>query len=257
MYMGVTIFISCVWLLLIVLLTIFWTRFRGHPKEVFNPVVSWTRAGIVFCSCFIISWASGTMEKVLTSPLATPEQLADPAWIAWTLGCFLLIVVAYWIIWARWTPVFDRKRYLLSQVLFGLVWGASIGQIFLLIWHFAGIFGLPLWGRWIVTYILLSTHGLWMDLYWDVYVLPEHDTPWSLKWKVICSHVPNMLACLTYLALYDNQAIFIMLQALALTGAAVSMRVPPFWVKGYIHPPRTAPGLFGLPHAVGYVSEEK
>ena len=79
--MGVTVFIGCVWLLLVVLLTIYWTRFRGHPKEVFNPLVSWTRAGIVFCSCFIISWATGTMEKVLSRPLATPEQLKDPAWI--------------------------------------------------------------------------------------------------------------------------------------------------------------------------------
>jgi hypothetical protein len=66
-----------------------------------------------------------------------------------------------------------------------------------------------------------------------------------------------MLFCLTYLAIYDNQAIFLMLQTLALTGAAASMRVPPFWVKDYIRPPRTAPGLFGLPHAVGYVPEEK
>jgi hypothetical protein len=98
------------------------------------------------------------------------------------------------------------------------MWGVSIGQIFLVLWHFAGIFSFPVWGRWIVAYLLMSTHGLWMDLYWDVYVLPELDTPWSLKWKVICSHIPNMLLCLTYLAIYDNQVIFIMLQALALPG---------------------------------------
>jgi hypothetical protein len=97
-------------------------------------------------------------------------------------GCFVLIIVAYWVIWARWTPIFDRKRYLAPQVIFGLMWGVSIGQIFLVLWHFAGI----------------ST-----------------------------------------------------------AGAAVSMRVPPFWVKDYIHAPRTAPGLFGIPHAVGYVPEEK
>ena len=30
------------------------------------------------------------------------------------------------------------------------------------------------------------------------------------------------------------------------SGAAVSMRVPPFWVKGYIHQPRTAPGFSPL-----------
>ena len=95
-----------------------------------------------------------------------------------------------------------------------------------------------------------------MVLYWDVYVLPELDTPWSLKWKVICSHIPNMLLCLTYLAIYDDQGIF-NFAGISTAGAAVSMRVPPFWVKDYIHAPRTAPGLFGLPHAVGYVPEEK
>ncbi len=254
--MGVNIFIICVAVLLLILLIVYRTRFWGHPKEILNPKVSWIRAGVVFCICFIISWATGTMKKVLAQPLVTARQLEDPAWLAWTAGCFVLIFVAYWIVWARWTVIFDRKRYVIPQAIFGMLWGASIAQIFLVIWHFAGIFGFPVWGRWLAAFLMMSTHGLWMDLYWDVYVLPEHDTPWSLKWKVICSHIPNMAACLTYLALYGNQAVFIVLQAFALTGAAVSMRVPPFWVKDYIHPPRTGPGLFGLPHAVGHVEAE-
>jgi len=240
-------------LLMLVLLVLYRIKYWGHPKETYNPRVSWTRAWIVFCACFIISWATGTLENLLSTPLVTQEQLKNSAWITWTAGCFVLILVAYWIIWARWTVVLGRKRYLLSQVIFGLIWGASIGQIFLVIWHLAGFLPFPVWGRWLVAFSLMSTHGLWMDLYWDVYVLPEHDTPWSLKWKVICSHIPNMLVCLTFLALYDNRAIFVMLQALALTGASVSMRVPAFWAKEHIHPPRTAPGLFGLPHAVGYI----
>jgi hypothetical protein len=255
--MGVNIFISCVAVLLLILLIIYRTRFWGHPKEDYNAMVSWTRAWIVFCICSIISWATGTMDKILTNLVVPPGQLEDPQWIAWTAGCFVLIFVAYWVIWARWTVIFDRKRYLVPQIIFGFVWGASIGQIFLIFWHFAGIFGFPVWGRWILAYLCMASHGLWMDLYWDVYVLPEHDTPWSLKWKVICSHIPNMMACLTYLAIYNNQGIFILLQAFALTGAAVSMRVPPFWVKGNINPPRTGPGLFGLPHAIGYVEEEQ
>ena len=82
--MGVNIFITCVVVLLLVLEIIYWTRFRSHQKEVFNPMVSWTRAWIVFCICFIISWATGTMNKVLAVPLVTPEQLQNPKWIAWT-----------------------------------------------------------------------------------------------------------------------------------------------------------------------------
>jgi len=158
--MGVNVFITCVAVLLLILVIIYWTRFRGHPKEVLNPMVSWTRAWIVFCICFIISWATGTMNKILADPLVTPEQLENPKWIAWTAGCFVLIFVAYWVIWARWTVIFDRKRCLVPQVIFGMVWGVSIGQIFLVFWHFAGIVSFPVWGRWIVAYLLMSTHGL-------------------------------------------------------------------------------------------------
>ncbi|NYT01073.1 MAG: hypothetical protein GKB99_05050 [Methanocellales archaeon] len=82
--MEVAIFITGVLLLLLVLEVIYWTRFRGQPIDVYNPLVSWTRAGIVFCSCFIISWATGTMNKILAAPLFTPEQLKNPQWIAWT-----------------------------------------------------------------------------------------------------------------------------------------------------------------------------
>ncbi len=249
---GVTIGIAA---LLIILLIVYKRRFWGHPKEHYSPAVAWNRAGIFFCSCFLLSWATGTMSRLLNSPVATPQQLGNPAWIAWTAGCFIIVFTAYWIIWARMTITFDRKRYLVPQMFFGIVWGLSVGQIFVMLWELSGTVGLPMWGRWIVTFMLMSLQGIWQDLYWDVYVVPEHDTPFSLKWKIICSHIPNMLVCLTYLALYGNALIFVLLQTLALTGAAVAMRMPPFWVTDYIHPPRTEPGLFGLPHSAGYIGE--
>ena len=98
--------------------------------------------------------------------------------------------------------------------------------------------------------------GFWQDLYWDVYVVPEHDTPRSIKLKVWTSHVPNMTFSLIYLALYDNQIIFIMLQTLALTGASIFLRFPPFWKKEDVVAPRAEPGFFGLPHAAGYIKED-
>jgi hypothetical protein len=113
-----------------------------------------------------------------------------------------------------------------------------------------------MWARWIAGYALLSAFmGLWQDLYWDVWVVPEHDTPRSLKLKVIYSHVPNMTICLTYLAIYDNQWIFMILQTMALTGASIFLRWPPWWEKEDVVAPRTEPGLFGLPHAAGYIGE--
>jgi hypothetical protein len=125
-------------------------------------------------------------------------------------------------------------------------------------WNFCGMFDWPLWGRWLLGYVLVGAYmGLWQDLYWDVYVVPEHDTPRSLKLKVVCSHIPYMTLCLTYLAIYDNQWIFSLLFTLALTGAAVFLRFPPWWEKEDVVAPRTTPGLFGLPHAAGYIGEEK
>ena len=52
--MGVNIFITCVAVLLLILLIIYRARFWGHPKEVYSPKVSWTRAWIVFCTAMMI-----------------------------------------------------------------------------------------------------------------------------------------------------------------------------------------------------------
>ncbi len=240
------------------LLAVYQAKYRGLPQTDFKPRVLWLRALIYFCVCLIVSWAAGTMEKLLANPFVTQAQLQSRAWIIWTAGSFVLVFIAYWIVWASMTITFGRRRCLPVQICFGLVWGACTSQIFLTIWHFCGIFGWPLWGRWILGYALLSAYmGLFQDMWWDVYVVPEHDTPLSLKLKVIFSHVPNMTVCLTYLALYDNQWIFVMLQTMALTGAAIFMRFPPWWETIDVVAPRTAPGLFGLPHAAGYIGDER
>jgi hypothetical protein len=253
-----TVFMTGVIVLCAVLLAVYFKNYRGLPQTDFRPKVLWTRAGIYFCACLIISWVTGTMEKILANPFVTQEQLQSTAWIIWTAVCFVLIVVAYWVVWASMTVTFKRKRYLLVQTCFGIVWGVCTAQIFLTIWNFCGIFDWPLWGRWLLGYVLLSAYmGLFQDLWWDVYVIPEHDTPRSLKLKVVFSHVPNMTVCLTYLALYDNQWIFIILQTMALTGASIFLRFPPWWETIDVVAPRTTPGLFGLPHAAGYVPEEK
>ncbi len=253
----VTAFMTGVIILLIIVLIVYLKNYRGLPQTDFNPKVIWLRALIVFCVCFILSWVTGTMDKILANPFVTQEQLQSTTWIIFTAVCFIFVFIAYWIVWASMTLQFERKRYWVTQICFGLVWGAATSQVFLVIWNACGMLGLPMWGRWILGYALLSAFmGFWQDLYWDVWVVPEHDTPRSLKLKVICSHVPNMTLCLTYLAIYDNQWIFIMLQTMALLGASIFLRFPPWWEKIDVVAPRTEPGFFGLPHAAGYIAEE-
>ena len=252
----VAVFMTGVVILLVFLLSVYVKNYRGLAQTDFRPKVIWLRALIVFCCCFILAWHAGTIDTLLANPFVTSEQLQSTAWIIYTAVCFIFVFIAYWIVWASMTITFNRKRYLVTQLCFGLVWGTCMSLVFLTIWNVCRSFDWPMWGRWIAAYVLLSAFmGLWQDLYWDVYVVPEHDTPRSLKLKTVFSHIPNMTLCLPYLAIYDNQWIFLILQTMALTGAAIFLRFPPWWEKEEVVPPRTEPGLFGLPHAAGYIGE--
>jgi len=175
------------------------------------------------------------------------------------MGCTALVVFAYWGIWGRYTLRFDRKLHLITQIPFGLVWGASMGQLILTIWHLANIVGAGwhTWQIWLLTWGVLGIwQWLWQDLYWDLYVAPEHDSRWSIKVKTLCTHIPNVTLCLIYLALYHNYLIFIALQTIALVGASVFMRLPPFWSKESTPPARRQAFIFGLVRGGGYVSDD-
>jgi len=257
--MSLTVFNIGVMVLLVLFLALYIARYRKHDLNVFVPAAAWLRACIYFCACFLVSWLTGTQAMILGSPVVTEAQLQNPAWIAWTGGCTALVVVAYWGIWGRYTLRFDRKLHLITQIPFGLVWGASMGQLILTIWHLANIVGAnwQTWQIWLLTWGVLGIwQWLWQDLYWDLYVAPEHDSRWSIKVKTLCTHIPNVTLCLIYLALYHNYLIFIALQTIALVGASVFMRLPPFWSKEPTPPARQQPFILGLVRGGGYVSDD-
>lgn len=250
-------FLFSVLVLMAVLIYVLRTRFRALPQTVFDPRAAWLRAGVYFCACFLFSGLSGTLTRLVHDPVITAEQLSDPKWIVAAAGAFVLIYVAYWRIWARWTLCFDRKTYLFAQVGFGLLWGAATGQLLLSIYHLGTQWGLSGWGLWLFTFVVVGAwQGLWQDLYWDVYVVPEHDTPWSIKMKVMTTHIPNVVYCLTFLCIYENYLIYVLTQMFALTGAAVCMRYPPFWEKEQILAANTGPSVFGVPRCSGYVTDD-
>ncbi len=135
----------------------------------------------------------------------------------------------------------------------------ALGLYFLSFWHFALSVGAgwPLWAVWLLAYCLISLwQALWMDMYWDVYVSPEHDSPESIRKKVPRTHIPNMTLCLTYFAFYENYWIFIGLQTVALLAASYGMRMPAPWSRASTPPARRVAGLLGLPRAGGYVGED-
>ena len=255
-----TLFIGAVAVLMLVLLLIYISRYRHHPATDYVPLAAWLRAGIFFCFCYILSWASGALEQILQQPIVTAAQWADPWWRLWAGGMLLFILVAYWVVWPRFTLRFERRLDLLPQVFFGLVWGSAFGQLFLSFWHLAASFGSgwATWQIWLLCYAVISIwQWLLMDMYWDIYISPEHDTAFSIALKVPATHIPNVTLALTFFALYENHVIFIALQCLALVGCSIAMRMPAPWSKARTPAARQGPSLFwGLPRCVGYVSPD-
>lgn len=253
------IFNSITVLLLVFLVGLYLSKFRTVSSGVFLPAAAWIRAGIFFCLCFIVSWLTGTQAKILAAPIATQSQLEDSAWITWTLGLTVSVFILYWGIWARYTIRFDRKLHLATQIPFGLVWGASMGQLFLVIWNVVNSIGAT-WPQWLIIAGVCASIGIfiggWMVFYWDLYVAPEHDSKYSIALKTIVVHMPQSFLCIVYVTLYNNFIILIALQTLALVGASIFMRMPPFWSTEPTPPARAHPFLFGLVYGGGYVSSD-
>lgn len=185
----------------------------------------------------------------------TSLQLHDPWWWFWTVLAVSVIIVGYWLIWARWTLHFNRRRRLGVQLLFGVLWGSGSGQLFVV------VHDMFLRTRWSTVWVWLGAwcaigawQGVFQDVGWDVWVAPEHDTPWSIKRKVPASHIPNITITLTYLALYENRLIFVGLQTLALTAASIFMRFPAWFETALVLAPATEPAYLGLTRATGFSS---
>jgi hypothetical protein len=98
--------------------------------------------------------------------------------------------------------------------------------------------------------------ALWMLFYWDLYIAPEHDSRFSIALKTIVVHIPQTFVCVSYLTLYNNYAIVMALETLALLGAAIAMRMPPFWSTESTPAARQYRLPFGLIYAGGYISSD-
>jgi len=243
-------------LLLVALVALRFTRFRGHPWDIYYPKLAWLRAGIYFCCCWLLSWASGAMELLVTSPFATADQLASRNWWLFTGGVYLFILAAYPGVWAYFTPVFERRKNTAMSALFGALWGASSGQLFLSVWLLIGRLGIPEWGTWLATFLVLASwQPNWHNIYWDHYIAPEHDTPMTQKIKALGCHIPNLVIGLTHLTLYDNYMVFVSAQVIACTAAGIGMRFPAPWVapsaQNWAH--RTAARI---PRCTGYIPKD-
>ncbi|HEB28983.1 MAG TPA: hypothetical protein ENI05_14725 [Porticoccus sp.] len=242
-------------------LVLYLSRYRNVDNEEYSPMAAWNRAVLYFCLAYLMGWYFGVWDMVLANPIATAQQMETDSWWYWVVGLFAWILFSYWGVWGRFTVRFDRKLDLFPQILFGVLWGTASGQVFLSWWHIAVMAGGGEWATWQIYAFVYVALTFWqwflMDMFWDIYISPEHDTLYSIGLKVAVTHVPNVTITLIFFALYENYVIFIALQTLALTGACIMMRMPAPWSTEKHLIARKIPSMFfGLPRCGGYVSED-
>ncbi|NVM19790.1 MAG: hypothetical protein HWN80_18960 [Candidatus Lokiarchaeota archaeon] len=254
--MLIPIFITGISIFGVIMVILYIVKYRRLPIDVWKPGAAWTRALIYFSFCNIFIVASGTLEQIFTRPFFTMEQISNPYWISYAIFCLIYVVIAYAIIWSRSTLTFNRKYYIGSEIVFGIIWGFSTGGLLLSFYHLWSLTGIPPWATYILSFGCI---GVWQFLiqayFWDIYVSPEHDTPKSILIKTFVCHLPNATISLGFLTIWGNYTIFILIFIIALLSSAIAQKFPSPWAEGNFHAPMVKPGIFGLPYGSGY--EEK
>jgi len=255
--MFLTIYIICIGIFSTVMITIYIKKYKKLSVKVWIPGAAWTRAMIYFSFCNIFITATGTLEQIINQPLFSAEQITNIYWVVYCIFCFFYVFSAYWILWSRMTLTFDRKYYLLTEILFGIVWGFSTGGLLLSFYHLWSLAVTLSWIRYLFSFV---TIGLWQyfihDYFWDVYISPEHDTPKSIFIKTIVCHIPNMVISLGFLTIWGNYAIFILIYIVALVASTIFQKFPAPWAKGQFHAPMTKPGISGFLRGSGYLEDK-
>lgn len=221
---------------------LYWRRRSSSPSNRYSPQLAWLRAGIYFCACLIVACYSGVLGAVINTPLASAAQLADPLWWALSAACTVVIVIAYEVIWPIGTYTDGRRLHPVLSLAYGAVWGVCQGLLFLSLWALVERSGLASYWVAAISYLLIGAYtGGWHRFFWDIQVSPPHNySEWNGR-KVLFCHTPNLLICLSYLALYGNAGIFVLLQGLALAACAYAMRFPAFWDDYSAEPGRERP----------------
>lgn len=188
---------------------------------------AWMRASVYFAACVGIAWWSGTLVELLASPIATEAQFNDLHWWLSVIVVSAYVKFAYFYYWPKGTVTHSRELRPGYALLFGFFWGSCQGLLFLTVYRYVQSFDLGTLANVVIMFVAYSVFsGLWQSRYWDIYVSPEHNIEeWNLR-KVLVCHTPFLLLALSHLAIYDNGAIFVLWQAIAMMASAWNMHFP-------------------------------
>ena len=202
---------------------------------------AWLQAFTFFSLCILLSWQTGVLSATFFHTVPRPtDTLAAKMFGAAT---FVVVLTGYWVIWPAGTVSYGRSRessYTFNAVkntLVGLIDGACEAQLFLVFWAVIETFGWPRWGTAFLVFLVQGGFKAnWDQLYWNVYVAPEHNVPTWNKWKILFVHVPNVLVTFSFFITYGVAWMYVASQAVALVGSTNALKFPGFW-SDYTNPP--------------------
>lgn len=212
--------------------TVLFRERSRHEPMVHSPRMAWIRAGLYFCFVIAFSWVTGVFKAMVSTPLVRSEQAGDPIWLGSLAACVVVIIWAYGYWWPRGTLTHGRKLYLLPTAFHGLMWGLCSGLLFLSLYSILEHFQFP---RLVNAVLLVGVLSVWNINYqlgwWDIHVSPPHNIKATNPGKVLLAHQPFLIASLSFLLVFGNIGIYVLMNASAMCLSAIAMRFPPFWEK--------------------------
>jgi len=213
-----------------VLLLLLFLGTRGKDTRIYDAKLAWIRALIYFSLCWILSWATGVLPTLLSTPLVNPEHTGQTSWIVFVAATWVVVLIGYIYVWPTGSVTYKRRFYPLTTIPLGIVWGLSEAQLFLSYWAIAERFVDAPWLIAIITYIGASlTNGPLHLFYWDRYVSPDHNIyEWNIK-KVMFAHNPTLILSLIFLVVWGDVGVYLFWPAFALFACAIAQKFPAPW----------------------------
>jgi hypothetical protein len=203
---------------------------RGKDTRIYNAKMAWVRAWIYFCICWLLSWVTGVLPALLSSPWVDPAHVIEKSWLFYVMLTWVVVLVGYIYIWPSGTVTYKRKLYPITTSIIGVVWGLSEAQLFLVFWSVGERFLDIPWVVALFTYVCASmANGPLHLFYWDLYVSPDHNIyEWNIK-KVMFAHNPTLILSLGFLALWGDIWVYMFWPAFAIFSCAIAQRFPAPW----------------------------
>jgi len=227
---ALDVFAYCLMAFALFLTLLLFAGTRGKDTRVYDAKMAWLRALIYYSICWLLSWATGVLPTLLTTPFFDPAHLSQMSWQVYVAATWVVVLFGYVYVWPAGSVTYNRKFYPLTTIPLGIIWGLSEAQLFLSYWAIAERFVDTPWVVAIITYVCASlTNGPLHLFYWDRYVSPDHNIyEWNVR-KVMFAHNPTLILSLVFLVVWGDIWVYMAWPAFALFACAIAQKFPAPW----------------------------